>query len=389
MATVVDRPGGHRWVQFKGLAGRRHTIRLGKVSRAHAMDFKHRVERLLSAVAMGQPPDLETSRWVGTLSSNLHAKLSAVGLVDRRAASTLGDLIEDFFASVSAKDATIRNLSIAAGNLRQFFGARRSIHAITPADARRFRAWLLASGGAKGGPLASTTVSRRIGRVKQLFTHGVQAGALQANPFAGEARGNEANRSRDFFVTSEIIAAILEQAPDAEFRAIIALARYGGLRCPAEVLPLRWQAVDWGRDILRVGSPKLEHHAGQGQRDVPLFPEVRQALDDLWHHDGEAGELLFPHYQVSGWALTKKLWAVCRKAGIEPWRKAFQNMRSTRVSEINDHFPAMVASAWLGHSPGVARKHYYQLAKEHVERALTFGLKSEAKPEAPNPHNPD
>ena len=34
---------------------------------------------------------------------------------------------------------------------------------------------------------------------------------------------------------------------DAEWKAIIALARYGGLRTPSETMALRWIDIDWER----------------------------------------------------------------------------------------------------------------------------------------------
>ncbi|MHC4715899.1 MAG: tyrosine-type recombinase/integrase [Planctomycetota bacterium] len=369
MATVNNRPRGHKWIQFKGLAGRRHTIRLGKASKTQARDFRHRVERLLAAKAMGQPADLETARWAGSLSTHLHARLAATGLVDRRFGSTLADLVRDFEGTFAGKPNSLGNLRIAAHALHRHFGPDRDVSTITAADAKTFRAWMATAGGRQGGPLAPSTVSRQTGRAKQILEHAVRRQWIHRNPFDAEKRANESNRARDFFVTPEVFGRILDQVADLEFRAILLLIRIGGARCPSEVTPLRWDAVNWDRNEVCIGSPKTEHHPGQDHRFVPLFPELRQALDQLWAAAAEGAELLFPRHQVKSNALKKKLAASCRRAGVQLWRKPFTNMRATRVSEINDHFPAMVAAAWLGHSPAVARRHYYQLAKEHAARA--------------------
>ena len=37
--------------------------------------------------------------------------------------------------------------------------------------------------------------------------------------------------------------AILEACPDQEWRTLFALVRYGGLRCPSEVLKLKWSDI--------------------------------------------------------------------------------------------------------------------------------------------------
>ena len=39
------------------------------------------------------------------------------------------------------------------------------------------------------------------------------------------------------------------------------LARYGGLRCPSEVVALTWADVDWERGRFLVKAPKTAHHA--------------------------------------------------------------------------------------------------------------------------------
>ena len=41
-----------------------------------------------------------------------------------------------------------------------------------------------------------------------------------------------------------------------EWAAIVSLARYGGLRCPSEVLSLRWQDINWDTGRIHVTSPK-------------------------------------------------------------------------------------------------------------------------------------
>jgi hypothetical protein len=61
-------------------------------------------------------------------------------------------------------------------------------------------------------------------------------------------------------------------APDVQWRAIIALARYGGLRTPSETLLLRWSDINWERGRMLVRSIKTEHQEGKASRITPLFP---------------------------------------------------------------------------------------------------------------------
>ena len=53
----------------------------------------------------------------------------------------------------------------------------------------------------------------------------------------------------------------------------------------------------------------------------------------------------------------------------QPWSKLWQNLRSTRETELADQFPAHVAAAWIGNSVAVAVKHYLQVTDEHFNEA--------------------
>ena len=57
------------------------------------------------------------------------------------------------------------------------------------------------------------------------------------------------------------------------------------------------------------------------------------------------------------------------KAGIEPWPKLFQNLRSSRQTELTETWPAHVVCAWIGNSEVVARDHYLQITDEHFATA--------------------
>ena len=259
-------------------------------------------------------------------------------------------------------------------NLREFFGVQAEIRTLTVADAKAFRAWLSKHGSQEGGPLAPTTVSRRTRRAKQVFKHAIDREWLAKNPFAAEKGWSEVNREKDFSVTREIITAILEEIPNPAFRAIVALSRYGGLRCPSEILPLQWPAVNWDRQTLTVVAPKTKN-----VRTVPLFSELQDALNVLWEQAAEWEPKLFPKHQISGAGLTRKLEIACRAAGVALWSKPWQNMRATRESELLEEYPIQTVATWLGHSPKVALTHYAQVSKEHHARAVVKGMGAPAK----------
>jgi hypothetical protein len=69
---------------------------------------------------------------------------------------------------------------------------------------------------------------------------------------------------------------------------------------------------------------------------------------------------------------------IIAKAGIEAWPKTFQNLRSTRETELLDQgHPLKDVCKWLGNTPAVALKHYVQARGRAYKGAVG---KREVKP---------
>jgi hypothetical protein len=64
-----------------------------------------------------------------------------------------------------------------------------------------------------------------------------------------------------------------------------------------------------------------------------------------------------------------QLMRIIDRAGLEPWPNVFQNLRSTRETELAEEFPMHVVCAWIGNSQAVAAKHYLQVTEPHFEKA--------------------
>ena len=58
----------------------------------------------------------------------------------------------------------------------------------------------------------------------------------------------------------------------------------------------------------------------------------------------------------------------------------FQNLRSTRETELAERCPEHVICAWIGNSRVVARKHYLQVTEEHFEQAAMAGAQAAQNP---------
>ena len=100
-----------------------------------------------------------------------------------------------------------------------------------------------------------------------------------------------------------------------------------------------------------------------------MFPELRPYLEDVFDEAEPGTEYVITRYRQPNANLRTQLLRVIKKAGITPWPKLFQNLRATRETELTEHFPIHVVTAWLGNSTTIAAKHYLQVTDEHFQRA--------------------
>jgi integrase len=116
-------------------------------------------------------------------------------------------------------------------------------------------------------------------------------------------------------VTRKETEACLEAAPDLQWRLIIALARFGGLRTPSELVRLRWTDVLWDKERIVVHSPKTEGYEGKETRVVPLFPELKTLLNEAWEAEAENSEFVITRYRNDSQNLRTTLLKIIERAG--------------------------------------------------------------------------
>ena len=190
------------------------------------------------------------------------------------------------------------------------------------------------------------------------------------NPFDGQSTVVRQNPKRFRFVSIEEAQVVLDALPTAQWRLVFALCRFAGLRCPSELLPLKWSDVNWDKMRFTVHSPKTEHHDSAGIRTVPIFPELYPYFRDAFEAAETAAVFCCPQYPANaGQLYTKMVKAAVERAGLTVWPKLFVNLRSTRETELVEQFPIHVVTRWLGNSPNIAAKHYLQVTEDHYDRA--------------------
>lgn len=212
---------------------------------------------------------------------------------------------------------------------------------------------------------------------RTFFKDAIRRKLIDSNPFDGVGRGSTANPDRQRFIDQATIAKVIDACPNAEWRLLVALSRFAGLRVPSEPLLLRWQDIDLPAGRMLVHSPKTEHHAGKATRMVPIFPELRPYLEDAHELAVVGAEFVLPSLRKPGavtgdWRsvnLGTMFGKIIKRAGLVAWPRAWHNLRSSRQTELTETFPSHVVTAWLGNSERIAEKHYLQVLDSHFDRA--------------------
>ena len=125
------------------------------------------------------------------------------------------------------------------------------------------------------------------------------------------------------------------------------------MRCPSEVLALKWSDINWDCENFTVSSPKTAHHEGKDKRIVPIFGELYVELRRLFEDESREGkEFIINRYRSATQNLGTTFQKIVKRAGLPVIPRPFDNMRMTRSNEIYNKFGAFKESMWIGHSAG-------------------------------------
>ena len=389
MASLIRDPNGSFRVEFVAGDGRRR-VRLGKVPQKTAEHWHRRIETLVADVTAGVPHTHEVAAWLLGLPDKAHDRLVRAGLTAAReqpAAVTLGTLVETFLARQTVKQSTRKSYKQTLDSLQQFFGADRPLATIDAGAADAWRRWIAEDDhavtrrrGSADNRLSAATVAKRVFTARAVFRKAVRWAMLPSSPFDGIRAGSQANPSRAAYVSLQTTADVLEHCPSTDWRVVVALARYAGLRCPTEVGSVTWADVDWQRGRLTVRAKKTEHHGGDhAVRVVPICPDLRAVLADAFETAADGATLVAPLAARAATNLRTTFEKIIDRAGHTAWPRLFQNLRASCATDWTEQYPAHVVAKWLGHSPTVAAVHYLQSRDHHFADVVAGSQQSGAK----------
>jgi integrase len=388
MATLRKQSRGDSWQLRVILRGERVTLSLPDLTEWQANKWKEYVQSIATSIDFDRPLDKKTIEWISTLSREQRKKLSDKGLIDPDPGQAdlkkdpkevlLKDYLEEYFSARKSdvKKATWIFYQHTRKRLVEFF-KDSTVRSITPKDGRDFRKWLESTnkrnkptedGESKG--LAINTVKRRTGLCRQIFAQAIKDGILDRNPFEGLSTAVRANEERKVYVDLGDFAKVLAKAPNARWRSLLVLARIAAFRIPSEAQGLKWEHISFEQKrLFVVNSSKTEHHKNRNLRVVPLFPEVEKELLKLHCEATPGEEYVFPDLRADS-NLRTTLEKIILRAGVTPWPKLWQNLRSSAATDLARSVPSHIAASICGHTEEVAKEHYWKVGEGDLDQTM-------------------
>jgi len=310
--TTEKRNGRTRYrICWRDVDKRRKSLRLsGDIgNKKDAETIARKVISIVSASISKRSLDNAIAQWLAEIDDDLHARLSQSGLIEPRKSAKLGDFLAGY---VEARKSEVEARTVIAfkstiAKLTGYFGVECSLREISVGDADDWRQSLFDN-------LSATTIAGHVKRAKQFFGYAKRKQFVDENAFSELVAGSQANDSRLLFIPRKVIDCVLEHAPDAEWKLLIALARYGGLRNPSETLRLRWQDINWAEKRILVTCKKTKRH--KPYRTIPLFPELEPYLAKAFEEASEGAEYCIERYRSQDKNLRTGLQRIIKKAGL-------------------------------------------------------------------------
>jgi integrase len=384
MASVTKDSKGWR-VRYYDSTSTLRTIRPGKVNKAAAEKIGHYIDQLNAAKISGMGIDRHAATWLAEIGDGLRKKLERAGLVEpaepvEAEPAKVSMLLKDFLQDHIHHGRTSQGKAAATSTLAKWVGTQRflndrfpnrTLESIVAEDAHQFRVWLdtrkirQTTSPRKGEPMAENGKRKHIANCKAFFNAAKRRGLIDRNPFEAQVSTTGANRARDHYITPEDTRRILDACPDAEWRLLVALWRLAGLR-KMEVFNLRWSDVNWDSCKLLVRSTKTAHHENCDIRFTPLR-DVLPYLEAVHHQAKDGAEFIITRFSKSNSNLDKPFRKIIENAGLIPWAKLFQNLRSSCETQwLKEGARADLVANWIGHSLKIQNKNYVQQTDDDI-----------------------
>jgi len=362
----------YRFRVINPVTGKRVRISWGVAPERLIHEAGAHIDTLLEAYKFQTDFGPGLTRWLSELPDELYDRLVAAGLVGERPTEEtylLGHFLASYHALRSAggghsggwTDSTAKKRQQTIDDLELYFGSTKPMDEISADDARRWLTWMVGP-GPDGRGLSQPTASKKLKDARQFFEHAHEEQLIDRNPFRKIKLPRQDNPDRLHYVDRDMIACVLSQITDPEFRLVVALGRFAGFRIPSEAQTLLWSDINWESKMIRVRSPKKAADATCGHRPCPLFEELLPFFDALRTNQTNLEGPVMPSLSGNvGVNLRTRFERAIVAAGVTPWPRLFQNLRASALTDLAEDNSLAKVCKWLGNTTDVAERHYFML----------------------------
>lgn len=364
MAYIEERKlkkGKSYAIRFE-LGGKERRVSLdSSYSRSDAKAAKEAIDGYFRAKKLGEPLDRKTRAFFDDAPKDLIKRFSVLGFDSVKKTLPICDVWEAYSRDQEGivKGSSLIHRETVWKRFTAYFPKDVRFPDLTQAKVQAFRDEMTRQ-------YASTTVSKTVADLRAFGNWAVKREYAEENPFMMIERGATSNRSRDCQIPAEWTERILDACPTQEWRTLYCLWRHAGLR-QQEPFGLKPSDVDLKRLRLTVHATKTERYADGGRRDAPICPILATELEaQLKTVSGDDRYLIWKNRNV---AIHSGFSAILRRAGLEPYPKLIQNLRSSCENDwVASGIPAHVVASWIGHSVKVQEAHYLRVLPEYFQR---------------------
>jgi integrase len=273
----------------------------------------------------------------------------------------LAQIVEDDYRVNSRK--SLKRLQTSLKHLRGFFGFHRALD-ITTDRVRAYTRYRQDEGA------ANASIQKELAALKRALNLAAQAGRLTTVPHVPSVRVR--NVREGFFEPGEL-KAVIEELPE-DLRPVARFAALTGWR-KAEILGLRWGAIDWDAGVVRLAPGTTKNDEG---REFPFraLPELEALLEDQLERtrtvEKKNGEVVPWVFHRDGRQIKslRGAWdAACKRAGMAgAW---FHDLRRTAVRNLEKaDVPRSVAMKLTGHKTESVYRRYAIADRKAMEEGV-------------------
>ena len=382
MASVTKPKGKkHYRVEYR-IDDIKHSFFLPTGDKEAASSIARMVDRIIAQRKTNEPDRL-LSNWLSTIPDDLRQRLEKAGLLEVQTRMTIGQAVNGYIDSKKAswKPKTHNRRLNENKWFIGYFGADNRLESVDRSKAVQFLNWLK-----DVKKLSPTHINSIMKWGTYIYKYATLCGVYTLpNPFDGVRVHNTVQRKK-CYITSEYTQRLIDACPSVQWRTVVSMLRYGGMR-PEEVLLAEWDGVDWEAGTFTFRSPKTEHHPGKERRTIPLFPMLRAAFEEMRIAAEMESGLVLPQYIISttkpgnGWDSKRqsiadgKNGSLCeltdfiKIANLDNPGSVPTNMRGSCSTDLKKKYPEYAVDSWLGHTKEIARRHYDVVTPELFEQA--------------------